>query len=84
MMKCVSQSVGEVLDLTWTRSGLTICYKNTNVSIYTVNCNFISNIIRIYLHLQWLGICMHVIHLQWVRTYTCTVHVYMYIYDVLL
>ena len=80
MMKCVSQSVGEVLDLTWTRSGLTICYKNTNVSIYTINCKFI----RIYLHLQWLGICIHVIHLQWVRTYTCTVHVYVLYYDYVL
>ena len=37
LMKCVlSQSVGEVLDLTWTRSGLAICYKDTNVCVHYV------------------------------------------------
>ena len=32
VMKCIAQSVGEVLNLTWTGSGLAVCCKNTNVS----------------------------------------------------
>ena len=30
-MKRVSRSVGEVLNLTWTSSGLAVCYTNSNV-----------------------------------------------------
>ena len=30
-MKRVSKAVGEVLNLTWTSSGLAVCYTNSNV-----------------------------------------------------
>ena len=45
LLKLVTPTVGEVLNLCWTDFGLAICYKNTNVCLQSIHtfCNLINS-----------------------------------------
>ena len=60
-MKRVSKAVGEVLNLTWTNSGLAVCYTNSNVRLCA--CHFFIVIIAAD-HFTFMGHPIHVCHVS--------------------